>query len=263
MFIFEAMAIIDKGIYDSFAQAKNTGQKKFAVLIDPDKVRMDNMQQVIDQATEAQVDYFFIGGSLIVNNMLDHCLESIKEKCDIPMVLFPGNSFQLSYKADALLFLSLISGRNAELLIGKHVVTAPYLRVSPLEILSTGYMLIDGGVSTTVSYISNTQPIPANKPDVAMCTALAGQMLGLKMIYMDAGSGAATPINTDMIEAVSSTIDIPLIVGGGISTPEKALENVQAGADVVVVGNALEKDPSLLKDIAQAIHSVNSQAATS
>jgi len=138
LFIFEAMAIIDKGIYDSFAQAKNTGQKKFAVLIDPDKVRMDNMQQVIDQATEAQVDYFFIGGSLIVNNMLDHCLESIKEKCDIPMVLFPGNSFQLSYKADALLFLSLISGRNAELLIGKHVVTAPYLRVSPLEILSTG-----------------------------------------------------------------------------------------------------------------------------
>lgn len=249
----------DKGIYDTFAQAKKTGQKKFAVLIDPDKVRLDNMQQVIDQATEAQVDYFFIGGSLVVNNMLDHCLESIKKKCDIPMVLFPGNSFQLSYKADALLFLSLISGRNAELLIGKHVITAPYLRVSPLEILSTGYMLVDGGVSTTVSYMSNTQPIPANKPDVAMCTALAGQMLGLKMIYMDAGSGAANPISTEMIDAVSSTVDIPLIVGGGISTPEKALENVQAGADVVVVGNALEKDPSLLKDIAAAIHSVNGQ----
>ncbi len=255
------MTTIDNGIYKSFAEAKQTGQKKFAVLIDPDKVRLDNMQQVIDQAKEAQVDYFFIGGSLVVNNMLDHCLESIKKKCDIPMVLFPGNSFQISYKADALLFLSLISGRNAELLIGKHVITAPYLRVSPLEILSTGYMLVDGGVSTTVSYMSNTQPIPANKPDVAMCTALAGQMLGLKMMYMDAGSGAQNPISKDMIESVSGTLDIPLIVGGGIRTPEKAFENVQAGADVVVVGNALEKDPSLLKDIAQAIHSANAQRA--
>jgi len=256
------MAFINKGIYDSFLEARRTGHKKFAVLIDPDKVRLDNMQQVIDQAREAEVDYFLIGGSLVVNNMLDHCLESIKKKCDIPMILFPGNSFQLSYKADGLLFLSLISGRNAELLIGKHVITAPYLRVSPLEILSTGYMLIDGGVSTTVSYMSNTQPIPANKPDVAMCTALAGQMLGLKMMYMDAGSGAANPISTDMIENVSGAIDIPLIVGGGIRTPQKAFENVQAGADVVVVGNALEKDPSLLKDISQAIHSANPRGAS-
>jgi putative glycerol-1-phosphate prenyltransferase len=128
--------------------------------------------------------------------------------------------------------------------------------MSPLEILSTGYMLIDGGVSTTVSYMSNTQPIPANKPDVAMCTALAGEMLGLKMMYMDAGSGAQNPVSAEMIESVSGALDVPLIVGGGIRTPEKAFENVQAGADVVVVGNALEKDPSLLKDISQAIHSV-------
>ncbi len=256
------MALINNGIYDSFAEAKRTGQKKFAVLIDPDKVRLDNMQQVIDQAQEAEVDFFYIGGSLVVNNMLDHCLESIKKKCDIPMILFPGNSFQLSYKADAILFLSLISGRNAELLIGKHVITAPYLKMSPLEILSTGYMLIDGGVSTTVSYMSNTQPIPANKPDVAMCTALAGEMLGLKMMYMDAGSGAENPVSAEMIESVSGALDVPLIVGGGIRTPEKAFENVQAGADVVVVGNALEKDPSLLKDISQAIHSVNNKRAT-
>jgi len=256
------MALTNNGIYDSFAEAKRTGQKKFAVLIDPDKVRLDNMQQVIDQAQEAEVDFFYIGGSLVVNNMLDHCLESIKKKCDIPMILFPGNSFQLSYKADAILFLSLISGRNAELLIGKHVITAPYLKMSPLEVLSTGYMLIDGGVSTTVSYMSNTQPIPANKPDVAMCTALAGEMLGLKMMYMDAGSGAQNPVSAEMIESVSGALDVPLIVGGGIRTPEKAFENVKAGADVVVVGNALEKDPSLLKDISQAIHSVNNQRAT-
>lgn len=228
-----------------------------AVLIDPDKVRLSNIQEVLKLAVEANVDYFFIGGSLIVNNMLDHCLDSIKKLCDIPMILFPGNSFQLSYKADGILFLSLISGRNAELLIGKHVITAPYLKMSPLEIIPTGYMLIDGGVPTTVSYVSNTQPIPASKDDVAMCTALAGQMLGLKLIYMDAGSGAKHPISASMIEAVSQTINIPLVVGGGIKTPEKAFENVKAGADIVVVGNAIEKDPQLVKEIADAIHSVN------
>ncbi len=248
---------MEPGLYDSISEGRRSGKKKMAVLIDPDKVRISNIQEVLKLAVEANVDYFFIGGSLIVNNMLDQCLDSIKKLCDIPMILFPGNSFQLSYKADAILFLSLISGRNAELLIGKHVITAPYLKMSPLQILPTGYMLIDGGVPTTVSYVSNTQPIPASKDDVAMCTALAGQMLGLKLIYMDAGSGAKNPISTSMIEAVSQTINIPLIVGGGIKTPEKAYENVKAGADIVVVGNAIEKDPQLVKEIADAIHSVN------
>lgn len=242
-------------LYTSLAQAKAQGEKKFVVLIDPDKLRLSHMDSILENATQAGVDYFFIGGSLIVNNMLDHCLKSIREACDIPMILFPGNSFQLSYKADAILFLSLISGRNAELLIGKHVVTAPYLKVSPLEILPTGYMLIDGGVPTTVSYISNTQPIPANKDDVALCTAVAGGMLGLKLMYLDAGSGAKNPVNTSMIEAVSSAIEIPLIIGGGIRTPERAHANAQAGADVIVVGNAIEKDPSLLLEMADAVHS--------
>ncbi len=249
--------MITTAIYDSIVAAKQKGRKKFVVLIDPDKVRLDNMQRVLELAGEVGVDYFFIGGSLVVNNMLDHCLESIKEKCDIPIILFPGNSFQLSYRADAILFLSLISGRNADLLIGNHVITAPYLKVSPLEIIPTGYMLVDGGVPTTVSYISNTQPIPANKDDVALCTALAGEMLGLKLMYMDAGSGARNPIPTSMIEAVSSATQVPLIVGGGIRTPEKALENVRAGADVIVVGNAIEKDPELIREMAEAIHSVN------
>jgi putative glycerol-1-phosphate prenyltransferase len=192
--------------------------------------------------------------------MLDYCLQTIKESCDIPMILFPGNSFQLSYKADGILFLSLISGRNAELLIGKHVITAPYLKVSPLEILPTGYMLIDGGVPTTVSYMSNTLPIPANKDDVALCTALAGEMLGLKIMYMDAGSGAKKPISASMIEAVSSTINIPLIVGGGIRTPEKALETAKAGADIIVVGNAIEKNPNLIIEMSEAVHGVNTLA---
>lgn len=246
--------ILIMSLYQEITQAKKEGKKKFAVLIDPDKVRLGKLDQVLKNAVDAEVDYFFIGGSLIVNNMLDMVLESIKENTKIPMILFPGNSFQLSYKADALLFLSLISGRNAELLIGKHVITAPFLKMSPLEIMSTGYMLIDGGVSTTVSYMSNTNPIPATKNDIAMTTAMAGEMLGLKMIYMDAGSGARDPISTDMIESVSTAIDIPLIIGGGIRTPEKAAANVRAGADVIVVGDAIEKDPNLIKEISMAVH---------
>ncbi|RMG88775.1 MAG: geranylgeranylglyceryl/heptaprenylglyceryl phosphate synthase [Bacteroidetes bacterium] len=241
-------------IYEDLLASKKAGRKKFAVLIDPDKVRLGNMKKVLKLAVEARVDYFFIGGSLIVNNMLDHCLESIREECHIPMILFPGNSFQLSYRADALLFLSLISGRNAELLIGNHVIAAPYLKLSPLEILPTGYMLVDGGTPTTVSYMSNTNPIPSQKEDIAVCTAMAGEMLGLKLIYLDAGSGAKNPVPESMIASVSGAVSAPVIVGGGIRTPEKALANIRAGADVVVVGNAIEKDPGLVLEMAETIH---------
>ena len=248
-------------ILESFQAAKNIGEKKFVVLLDPDKVRMNNVDKIVSLAQDSKVDYFFIGGSLIVNSVLDQTLETIKKACDIPLVLFPGNSFQLSYKADAILFLSLISGRNSELLIGKHVITAPYLKVSPLEIMPTGYILIDGGIPTTVSYISNTQPIPYTKDDVAMCTAMAGEMLGLKLIYMDAGSGANQSISPSMIEAVSSTIDIPLIVGGGIKTPKEAEAKALAGADVIVVGNAIEGDPHLITEIAAAVHGASGKRA--
>lgn len=244
-------------IYSDLAEGKKQGKKKFAVLLDPDKMRLKQFDKTLQLAIDSKVDYFFIGGSLIVSDMLDKTLESIKKACDIPMILFPGNSFQLSYKADALLFLSLISGRNAELLIGKHVVVAPYLKLSPLEIMPTGYMLIDGGVPTTVTYMSNSSPIPSNKPDIAASTALAGQLLGLKVIFMDAGSGAQNPINVDMIQAVSNTIDIPLIIGGGIKTPEKAHADSKAGADLIVVGDQIEKDPNLLPELADAIHSIN------
>ena len=182
----------------------------------------------------------------------------IKANCTIPVILFPGSTLQINEKADALFFLSLISGRNAELLIGQHVTVAPYLKNSSLQILPTGYMLIDGGAPTTVSYISNTLPIPANKPDIAICTALAGQMLGLQLIYMDAGSGAKNPISEKMIHAVSSQISIPLIVGGGITTPEKAAANCLAGADIIVVGNAIEKDPALILSVSNAIHESSS-----
>jgi putative glycerol-1-phosphate prenyltransferase len=153
--------------------------------------------------------------------------------------------------------LSLISGRNSELLIGQHVISAPFVKQSGLEIIPVGYMLIDGGSPTTVSYISNTNPIPSNKNDIAICTAMAGEMLGLKLIYMDAGSGASKAIPTTMIKEVAKHIQIPLVVGGGITTAEKAIENCQAGADIIVVGNAAEKDPVLITAIADAIHSLN------
>lgn len=244
----------NNNLYTSILEAKQQGKKKFVVLIDPDNVRLGKLDKVLELSKSANVDYFFIGGSLVVNDMLDMVLSNIKKTTDIPMILFPGNSLQLSYKADGLLFLSLISGRNADLLIGKHVISAPFLKISPLEIMSTGYMLIDGGISTTVQYMSNTTPIPANKDDIALCTAMAGELLGMKMIYMDAGSGAKNPISSSMIDAVSSAIDIPLIVGGGIRTPEKAYENVKAGADVIVVGDAIEKDPQLILEMAAAVH---------
>ena len=245
-------------IYSDLLKTKKKGEKKFAVLIDPDKMRLNNMDQTLKLSIDAGVDFFFIGGSLVVNDMLDHCLQTIQDACDIPLILFPGNSFQLSYKANAILLLSLISGRNPELLIGKHVVAAPFLKISPLEILSTGYMLIDGGVPTTVTYMSNTNPIPNDKEDIAVCTALAGEMLGLKLIFMDAGSGAKQPIRREIIESVSGAISIPLIVGGGIKTPEKARANAEAGADLIVVGDAIEKDPGLIEEMAYAIHAIKS-----
>jgi len=228
------------------------GKKRLAILLDPDKMRLDQLQQTLETAVDAGVDYFFIGGSLVVNDMLDALLTDIRQQCNIPLVLFPGNSFQLSWRADAILFLSLISGRNPELLIGQHVVAAPFLRMSPLEIISTGYILVDGGVMTSVQYMSNTYPIPASKDDIAVCTALAGEMLGLKTIYLEAGSGAKNPVSESMIESVRGAISVPLIVGGGIRTPEKVAANFRAGADVVVVGNAVEREPGLIRELAAA-----------
>ncbi len=237
---------MDNRIYTDLLEAKTRGEKRIAVLFDPDKFNQPKTEQALQLAINAKVDYFFIGGSLVVNNMLDSMLERLRAQCNIPLVLFPGNSFQLSYRADALLFLSLISGRNAELLIGQHVISAPFLKISPLEIISTGYMLINGGVSTSVQYMSNTQPIPANKNDIAVCTAMAGEMLGLKMIYLEAGSGATDPVPVSMIEAVRAAVSIPIIVGGGIRTPEQVAANYRAGADLVVVGTAFEMEPGLV-----------------
>lgn len=244
-------------IYKRISNGKATAHKAFAVLVDPDKLDETGLSNTIALAIEAKVDYFFVGGSLVVTDTLDKVVSAIKEKCNIPVILFPGSPDQITPKADALLYLSLISGRNPELLIGQHVISAPFVRQSGLEIMPVGYMLVDGGTPTTVSYISNTNPIPANKNDIASCTAMAGEMLGLKLIYMDAGSGAQKAIPSAMITQVAKYITIPLIVGGGITTAEKAKENCLAGADIIVVGNAIEKDPNLIKEISAAIHSLN------
>lgn len=235
---------------------KQKGQKSFAVLIDPDKVNKNLLEELINLSVDANVDYLFVGGSLVVSNHLDECIKQIKQSCNIPVILFPGSPSQISRHADALLYLSMISGRNPELLIGQHVISAPFVKQSGLEIISTGYMVIDGGAPTTVSYISNALPIPSDKNEIAMCTAMAGEMLGMKLIYMDAGSGAKRAITEAMIEKVSRCIEIPMVVGGGITDPEKAYLNCRAGADIVVVGNAIEKNASMIKEISAAIHSV-------
>ena len=244
---------MESSIYQDLVSAKKAKTKRLAILIDPDKLRLTKVDHIIELATAAKVDYFFIGGSLIVNNMLDEVIKMIRDRCTIPTVLFPGNSYQLSYYADGMLFLSLISGRNAELLIGNQVIAAPYLKISPLEVISTGYMLVDGGVTTTVQYISNTNPIPRNKEDIAVSTAIAGEMLGLKQLFLDAGSGALHCVPTEMIESVSQAVEIPVIVGGGISDAGQAQKIVQAGADMIVVGNAVEKDPTLITDISKVL----------
>jgi len=243
-------------LYQQLTDRKEKGQKSFAVLIDPDKVDSNKIDQLTELALEAKVDYLFVGGSLVVSNHLDKAVQRIKKNCNIPVILFPGSPSQISIHADALLYLSLISGRNPELLIGQHVISAAAVKQSGLEIISTGYMVIDGGAPTTVSYISNAAPIPADKNEIAVCTAMAGEMLGMKVIYMDAGSGARKPISEGMIEKVAGTIEVPIIVGGGITDPEKAYLNCKAGADIVVIGNAIEKDPGLIREMGAAIHAV-------
>jgi putative glycerol-1-phosphate prenyltransferase len=241
-------------VYPSLVERKQSGRKSFVVLIDPDKVDSSSLSSLLKKAADSRVDYLFVGGSLVVSDHLDDCIQQIKQECSIPVILFPGSPSQLSRHADALLYLSLISGRNPELLIGQHVISAPFVKKSGLEIISTGYMVIDGGAPTTVSYISGAAPIPADKAEIALCTAMAGEMLGKQLIYMDAGSGAKKPITEEMIAVVAKNIDVPLVIGGGIRDAEKAYRNCKAGADVIVVGNAIEKDPTLLEEIAAAVH---------
>jgi putative glycerol-1-phosphate prenyltransferase len=245
-------------ILKSLCEKSKSGKKSIAVLIDPDKV-MDTgqLQYLINLANENCVDYFLVGGSLVTTTNLGEVVRQIKQSVNVPVILFPGNSMQIDPAADGILFLSLISGRNPELLIGQHVVAAPVLRNTRLEIIPTGYLLINSGRTTSVAYVSNTTPLPEDKYSLAACTAMAGEMLGLQLTYLDAGSGAEREISARMISTVRKSIQTPLVVGGGINTVEKATTALQAGADMIVIGNALEKNPDLLTDIAEKIYEWN------
>jgi putative glycerol-1-phosphate prenyltransferase len=229
----------------------------FAVLADPDKIAPADMQHLARLCNNAGVNYLFMGGSLLMAHQMELCIQRFKSESDIPVVLFPGSPAQVTPYADALLYLTLISGRNPDLLIGQHVASAPQVKASGLEIISTGYIIVDGGNQTAVSYMSNTTPIPWDKPEIVLCTAWAGELQGKHVIYIDAGSGARRPVSEQIIEKVSANIDIPLIVGGGISTPDKVYENCRAGANIIVVGNAIERDPMLIRDMAQAAQAMN------
>jgi putative glycerol-1-phosphate prenyltransferase len=232
---------------------KSLGIKSLAVLIDPDHANLKNFEFIISRAVECKVDYFFIGGSLIVQDRIDECVNYIRQTCDIPVILFPGNTHQIHVHADALLFLSLLSGRNAEYLIGKHVESSMKLYASKLEIISTAYLLIDGQQTNTAAYISQTIPIPSNKSEIALATAMAGQMLNMSLVYLDAGSGANLPVPDRMIEKLSSYLHVPIIVGGGIRDAETVHNKIHAGADLVVVGNILEAEPQKLKSMMEVI----------
>lgn len=222
---------------------RKRGEKAFAMLVDPDRY-LSMLQYLEHEDFLNAVDYLLVGGSLLTTHQLGECLEALRIRSALPVILFPGSQLQIHQGADGILLLSLVSGRNPDFLIGRHVEAAASLKASGLEIIPTAYLLIDGGKSTTASYISNTHGIPHHKPEIAAATALASKMLGLKNIYLDAGSGARIPVSTEMIRAVRKAVDLPLIIGGGIRSAEKAIRNFEAGADLVVVGDLFEKSPS-------------------
>jgi putative glycerol-1-phosphate prenyltransferase len=237
---------------NSFYQhLKDRSKKHLALLIDPDGYDNESLGVLIENIKLYPPDLLLVGGSLLFKP-IELTITELKLATRLPVFIFPGNSFQLCDRADGILFLSLISGRNPEFLIGNHVLAAPHLSRLGIEVIPTGYMLIENGPTTSVEYMSATRPIPGNKPDIAVATAMAGEMLGLKALYMEAGSGAARSVGPSMVRAVRQHISLPLMVGGGIRSPETALELYDAGADMIVVGNALEKDPSLVKAFCSA-----------
>ena len=250
---------MQKKVLEQFFDRQRRQLKSVAVLIDPDEVDEHDLVQVLDEGIENGVDYFFVGGSLVTSGEVATIVEFVKSYTHIPCVLFPGNAMQICSSADAILFLSLISGRNPELLIGQHVVAAPVLKRSRLEVIPTGYMLIHSGKPTSVSYMSNTQPIPNDKPSLAVSTAIAGEMLGLQCIYLDAGSGAMQPVPSKMIKQVKKNIEGPLIVGGGLNSAYKVKNALDAGADIVVIGNGLQKNPGWLAEVSEVIQFYNEE----
>lgn len=234
---------------------KHQGKKGIALLIDPDETRAADLPRLFEKIAGSKVELLLVGGSLLLEDHFNELIPALRTYTDLPIVLFPGNVLQIHPEADALLLLSLISGRNPEMLIGNHVIAAPRIKRSGLETVPTGYLLVECGRQTSVNYMSNTRPIPWDKPDIAACTALAGEQLGLKLIYMDGGSGSERTISPEMISAVSKMTDLPLIIGGGIRSARQADEIFRAGADLIVLGTAMEREggEELLREISELI----------
>lgn len=229
-------------IYSDILKAKTENQKLLAILLDPDKIVWETLDDLISKINQSPATHVFVGGSLVETNNLDELITQLKENTHLPIVLFPGNPSQISDKADGILFLSLISGRNPDYLIEHQVQAAPILKKTNLEIISTGYILIESESETAVSRVSQTQPLDRNNPELALATAQAGEMLGKKLIYLEAGSGAKLSVPLEMIQLVSQNIKIPLIVGGGIRNQKGIQDAYDSGADLVVIGTAFEDD---------------------
>jgi len=226
-------------------------RKMFSLQVDPDKYDDEALAHIGKAAGRNPIDFILVGGSL-VSSPIDHAVKILKDSTDIPVILFPGNVMQITDHADAIFLLCLISGRNPEYLIGHHVIAAPVLKKTGLEIIPTSYILIENGRVTSVEYISNTKPIPADKVELAVATAMAGEMLGHRLLYLEAGSGAIEPVKTNLISKVKQNISIPLCFGGEMKNPEQIKAICDAGADVIVVGTALEKDLKNLEVLSRA-----------
>ncbi|WP_281631106.1 geranylgeranylglyceryl/heptaprenylglyceryl phosphate synthase [Flavobacterium luteolum] len=229
-------------IKQQILEAKSNGQKLLAVLLDPDKIVLENVNHLIEKINGSPATHIFVGGSIVQNNILEELISELKQKTNLPVILFPGDPSQISPQADAILFLSLLSGRNPDYLIEYQVQAAPILKKTNLEVISTGYILIESGNETAVARVSKTKPLSRENLDLVLATAQAGEMLGNQLIYLEAGSGAKQPVPAEMIELISQNIEIPVIVGGGIVDLHGIQKAYQAGADLVVIGTAFENN---------------------
>ena len=226
-------------------KSSKKGEKLLAILLDPDKTTISEIPSISKRIENLKANFIFVGGSFVEKGITDIFVQKLKEFTNISIVLFPGDYSQVTNKADALLFLSLLSGRNPEYLIEQQIKAVPFLKNSSLEIIPTGYILIDGGTNSSVLKVSKTTAIPQNNIDLAVGTAVAGMYKGKQLIYLEAGSGAKFPVNSGLISAVKKNINIPLIVGGGIRTKEQLNNAYKSGADVVVIGTAFENNINL------------------
>ncbi len=243
-------------IYNYLLNTISAKGAAYLILIDPDKLAEDKVFPFVRHCEKCGVDGFLVGGSLITNGDFQHFLEKVKETTNLPAIIFPGGIEQISETADAILYISVVSGRNPEHIIGKQVLAAPVIRKKKLEAISTGYMIIESGALTTAAYFSNSMPIPRNKPDIAAATALAAEYLGMKMVYLEAGSGADLPVPFNMVKAVAEFCTVPIVVGGGIKNPQIAREMVNSGANIIVTGNYFEAEENwnLIKNFSEAVH---------